>query len=878
MISEVNAPPLVLATKLSLPQSPVRMVRRERLNEKMSRSLQCKLSIVIAPPGFGKSISVSDWLRNTSDPVRTGWLSLDKGENDPHRFWSYVIASLEKHFPGIGHKALSLLQSTIAVSIEHMIILFINDLYDLKEQVVLVLDDYHLIESEEVHRSLLFFLERMPDQVCLCIISRSTPPLPLGVFRAKGQLNELDIDDLKFNKEEISSFWLEHMRMPLTEQQIAQLADRTEGWIAGIQLASIASSGNLDHTLSHFSGNHRFIVDYLMEDVIQHLPEDIRRFLFQTAILERMNDDLCASVTGIAKERQLLAYIEQANIFLIRLDNDNRWYRYHHLFLDFLRSRYEQEIEEDKRILHHRASAWYEEHSFIEEAIEHALLAEEFDKAAEFVQSHAAQMFKKRELATLSRWFEGMPVSITQHPALLIIQAYTEMMTGRYDHARKHITSLEQAAEALQTDPDSLTAVRLREEAYICLSFHAWLQRDYETIYSRINEVYERDAVPGNEVVQQLLQDVIHLNDGRVPLISGFYGFDGKLKQATSFHQLYENFIRKHHLEQWHFVAYPHTAMSEIYYEKNELDLALKYADDAIASAELHGSLGAYVPSVIVKARVHRAWSRPKREMDVIASAMNRIQQKGEQQSYWYDLLQAYYVRCSLASGAVEVAEAWLTNSNISDEENAAIHQEFEITTLIRILIAKGEYHEALNWAERMLGAAKEKNLIMTVLNSYLLLAVIFDGLNETYSSMLHLHQALTLGEEEGYLRTLIDMEEISNDLLGKYVSLRKNNYIPEIQMGVSMIYVKKLLSLVHSETGKKEIAIEATGDITSEYELTGREIEVLKCVCVGLSNKEISEQLVLTVGTVKLHLNRIYSKLGVRGRVQAIQKARHLQ
>lgn len=878
MISQVHTPHLVLATKLSVPQCPVHFVPRARLMEKMSRSVSSKLSIVNAPPGFGKSQLVGEWLRNSPVPLRSGWLSLDKGDNDLHRFWSYVIASLEKSFPKIGHKALSLLQSTISVSIEHIIILFINDLCTVEEPVVIVLDDYQLIESEEVHRSVIFFLERMPDQVCLCMISRTNPPLPLGAYRAKGQLNEIGIQDLKFNEEEISAFWLQQMQVSLEERQVAQLAHVTEGWIAGIQLASIACSGDLDHTLSQFTGNHRFIVDYLMEDVILHLPEEIRKFLFQTSILQRMNDDLCAAVTGTSKDRQLLSYIEQANIFIIRLHNESRWFRYHHLFLDFLRSYDKQESEEEIRILHQRAGLWFEENGYMEEAIEHILLAENYDKAAELIQGHAVIMFRKRELATLSRWFSKMPKSIGSHPELLIIQTYTALMTGRYDAAIEYVERLQRTDEAMKSDPHSLVAMRMREEAYICLSFHAWLQRDYHTIYDRINEVYKRDAVPGNEVVQLLLKDVIHLNDGSVPLISGFYGFDGKLKQAASFHRLYDNFIRKHHLEQWHYVAYPYTAMSEIHYENNELDLAMEYADDAIASAEMHGSIGAYVPAVIVKARVYRARGRSHRENEVIVSAMNKLQQEGERQSYWLDLLQAYHVRCCLENGAVEDAELWLRRSNISKEANAAVHQEFEISTLIRMMIAKKEYQGALDWAERMQGAAREKNLIMSMLNSHLLLAVIFDGLTDTYESMLHLHRALVLGQEEGYLRTIIDIGEISGDLLGKYVAMRKNNYIPEIQKGVSLDYVKKLLSLAQP-IGEKRTAASANADeLNSEYELTAREIEVLKSVCAGLSNKEIAERLVLTVGTVKLHLNRIYNKMNVKGRVQAIQKARHLQ
>ncbi|MDQ6422457.1 LuxR C-terminal-related transcriptional regulator [Paenibacillus sp. LHD-117] len=370
--------------------------------KQMSHSIACKLSIIVAPPGYGKSVLASGWLREQSAAIRSGWLTLDKWENDLNRFWGYMIASLEKAIPGIGHQALSLLQSTRVMSIEHLIILFINDLCSIEEPVVIVLDDYHLIDSEEVHRSLNQFLERMPVHVSLCIVSRTNPPLPLGAFRAKGQLNEVGVEDLKCDEEEVVSFWSARARIPLSEQQAAQLVLRTEGWIAGIQLASIASGGHLENTLAHYSGSHRYVSDYLMEDVVVHLTEEARRFLFQTSILERMNGELCAALAGAGKGRQLLAFLKRANIFVVGLDDEGCWFRYHQLFREFLLSRCAQELDEDIRVLHQRASSWFEKNGYAEEAARHALLAEADEKAAEMIQDDTVILFKKREIASTS--------------------------------------------------------------------------------------------------------------------------------------------------------------------------------------------------------------------------------------------------------------------------------------------------------------------------------------------------------------------------------------------------------------------------------------------------------------------------------------------
>jgi LuxR family maltose regulon positive regulatory protein len=865
----------LLATKLRIPQSPLYAVSRDRLIEKMLRALPCKLTVVVAPPGFGKSIMISEWLRRSPAPLQAAWLSLDKEDNDLQRFWGYVIASVEGILPGVGQKALSFLQSSITVSIEHSLILLLNALHDLPHKIVLVWDDYHLLESEDIHRSVSFFLERLPEQVHLCMISRKTPPLPIGNFRAKGQLNEIGIADLKFNEDEISSFLHLQTKIVLAKEQIAQLASRTEGWIAGIQLATLSNSGDLNHTLVQFSGDHRYIVDYLIENVILQLPEAIRTFLFQTSILERMNDDLCAAVTGTPKEQQLLKSIERANLFLIPLDGVNRWYRYHHLFADFLRSRYKQQAGHEIRSLHQRASAWFEQNSYMEEAIEHTLHAGNYEKAVELIQRHAVPLFKRRQLETLRRWFNRMPESIVEHPAMLIIRAYTELLTGSKAAASNYIEKMERlAAEAYLADPHSLTAAQLQEETNNIATFHAWLHGDYDMAFKKIHQLYSRDALPGDEVARRLLFDIIDISGGKVPLISGHYGFYGKLNKAEEFHTLYDAFIRKHRLEKWHFVVYPNTAMSEIYYEKNHLEQALQYADSAIAAAEMHGSFGAYVPAIIVKARIRRAMGRPLQAIDITESAMSKLQQEQMHLSHGYDMLHAYLTRCHIENGATGPVEAWLQRNHFSMDLETVTNQEFEISTLIQVMIAKKKFTEALAWAERMLSAGQNKDSKMTMLNCYLLLAIIYDGIDDTYASMMNLHAALTLGEHEGYLRTLLELEQVSCRLMDKYVTLRKNNYMPELQAVVSMSYVKKLQVPVDSRRERQESVHKQSG---SEYALTPREREVLKLTCLGLSNKEIAERLVLTVGTVKLHLNRIYGKLGVKGRIQAIQKARHL-
>ena len=365
----------ILFTKLYIPLHPTYLVSRDRLMMKISQTLHCKLTLVTAPPGFGKTTMVSDWIRKHQ--VRAGWISLDKGENDLLRFWGYVITAFDRLRKGTGKKALSLLQSPVSFSIEQMLTWLVNDLTDVSDDTVLVLDDFHVVESEDVQRSLFYFLERLPNPIHLCIISRKEPSFPIATLRAKGQLNQIGINELKFTKKEISSFWCEQMGVPPNEPSLRLLAHRTEGWVAGIQLAVLSQLNGQQDTLQHFTGNHRFVVDYLLEEVFLNHSDPVRTFLMRTSILERMNKDVCAAVTGYSIEDRMLQRIEEAGLFTIPLDGERYWYRYHHLFAEFLRNRLLFESSGEVSSLHLKASEWFERNGLMEEAIDHAFKADD---------------------------------------------------------------------------------------------------------------------------------------------------------------------------------------------------------------------------------------------------------------------------------------------------------------------------------------------------------------------------------------------------------------------------------------------------------------------------------------------------------------------
>jgi LuxR family maltose regulon positive regulatory protein len=396
----------------------------------------------------------------------------------------------------------------------------LNDLFEIPDPVLLVLDDYHMIESEEIHRMVAFFIDRMPPQVHLCLLSRKQPPIAVGLLRVNGQLNEIGLTDLRFTEQEISSFWLRQTGVLPNALSLQLLSDRTEGWIAGIQLAVLSHMSGQPDALHQFKGDHRFIVDYLMEEVFIHLPEPVRTFLLKTSILERMNVELCAYLTAVPVEMGQLKEMEKSNLFVIPLDAGGHWYRYHHLFADFLRSRYKQEHQGEIISLHIKASEWFEKHGFMGEAIEHALAAEAFDKACSLILAVATELFKRRELTTLHRWLLQLPSSIRERPALLIIQVWTETLIGRKDLMGKHIETLQRALDSPHSVETPLEH-GIRQDMRVAKIFQALLLGDFNLSFSLLQELHLDDNLPDIEGLPMLFSLGMELNEGTIPFIRG---------------------------------------------------------------------------------------------------------------------------------------------------------------------------------------------------------------------------------------------------------------------------------------------------------------------------------------------------------------------
>lgn len=438
----------ILTTKLFIPKPRQDLISRPRLFEKLNAGLDKKLTLISAPAGFGKSTLLSDWIHQSEEDVV--WFSLDKGDNDQARLFTYLIAALNKAEvikTPVGRGVLEMLKSPQPPSYVDILTALVNEVVALSGNIILVLDDYHLIDSSPIDKSLTFLLENQPQNLHLMIATRDDPQLPLARLRARGQLSELRAADLRFTSSEAAKFLKNGMGLSLSAEDIDALESRTEGWIVGLQLAAISLQG-LDDPSTHiksFTGSHRFVLDYLIEEVLDQQPESVQGFLLQTSILNRLNGSLCDALTGQKNAQGILESLEHANLFIMPLDEKRFWYRYHHLFSDLLRQRLSQTQPDLVLTLHIRASKWYEKNGFPDEAIEHALNAKDFNRTANLIEEQADNIWERGEHTKLRRWLERLPVDLVfSNPQLCILQAWRLFVSGQQELAERYLQAAEQ--------------------------------------------------------------------------------------------------------------------------------------------------------------------------------------------------------------------------------------------------------------------------------------------------------------------------------------------------------------------------------------------------------------------------------------------------
>jgi len=904
----------LLTTKLYFPSIRPELVPRLRLIDQLNDGIHHKMTLVSAPAGFGKTTLVNEWARNlqtdTAKENAISWLSLDANDNDRVRFLTYFIAALrqgEGIESSIGKGALEMLQFSQSSSSEDILTVLINEIANIPTKIIFVLDDYHLIEDQSIHDALTFLIEFLPPQMHVVIAARQDPPLPLGRLRARGQLTELRAADLRFTSSEAADFLNQVMGLNLLAEDISALESRTEGWIAGLQLAAISMRGHEDTAsfIKSFTGSHRLVLDYLIEEVLSQQSETIQSFLLQTAVLEQLTGSLCDAVTGQDYGQATLETLEHNNLFIIPLDSERRWYRYHHLFMDLLRQRLHQTQSELIPDLHLRASKWYEKNKLDDGALDHAFAAGDFERAADLSEVIWPAWSENFRAIVWFHWVKKIPEELVRdRPVLSVAFAQALLNTGDLEAAEARLIDAERWLESTNEKSDQAEA---RAEKMIVVDekqfrlLPAWIATTRAYHAQAIGDV--RGTVKyGGRALDLFPEDEIYNRAAVTGLLGLAYWANGDLEAA---HRIFSEglFQNVHDRIKGTFV------LADMKMALGQLREAERVCEHGLRLAK------GYVPPMPLGTEdVYSGISKIHREQGYLERAAEDLQickKLGEQvdlpdwQYRWciaqsrldvsmgkldaainlLDEASRVYVRTPLPNirpvaamkarvwvkqNLLAEALAWMRGRDLPVDDELSFLCEFEHVILVRILIAQYKsdrtddaIHQAMGLLDRLLIAAEEGARIGSIIEILVLQALAFEAQDKISSAVESLERALKLARQEGYLSLFVDEGPPIEALLKKINS----------EDGKMKEYIHKLRAACE----RKEALSASLSPQPLIEPLSERELEVLQLMAEGLINREIASRLYLSQNTIKVYTRNIYGKLGVNNRTQAAAKAREL-
>jgi LuxR family maltose regulon positive regulatory protein len=908
-------PPL-LTTKLYLPPTRANLVPRPHLTWRLNEGLNRKLTLISAPAGFGKTTLLSEWI--PLSPCCVTWVSLDEGDNDPTRFLGYFISAIQMLQNNLGQNALLLLQAPQPPPLELSLTTLLNELTTFPDPFVLVLDDYHLIENSAIHAAITFLLDHMTPQMHLTITTRADPPLPLSRLRGRGQLTELRAADLRFTQAEATVFLNNVMGLAVTAPDIAALEERTEGWIAGLQLAALAMQNRADLSgfVNAFTGSDRFVVDYLAAEVIARQPAHVQTFLLQTSVLDRLCGSLCDTVLGISEaspggnERDILsgAYsqllleeLERANLFIVPLDNERGWYRYHHLFAEVMRGRLiSGATAETIMALHHRASLWYERHGLIAEAIQHALAAGEAERAASLIEQASWSLLGRGEARTLHRWLDALPVeTVRTRPRLCLAYAWIFALLEQAEAIEPCLLDAETAlanpashppeqpaevdailgqiatlrAEIALNREDIPVALELCRQALELLPADNLMLRGVATYFlghgqRRAGQMVQAERVYAEASALGLETDNLLLALHALANLTSVQITRGCLRLAADTSRRILEITAERQRQSWPVTGLAYQGLGRLHYEWSQLDTA---ADNLRLGIEF-GQRGD-LTGLEINSRGALAFTLQAQGDATGADEMLRqIAALTERRHHPVHAatVARWEARLRLRQGRLDAPIRWAETCGLRTNDSTwPYRSEAGYLTLVRVRLAQGN-GEGISHLLAQLQQAAEAELRMGSLTEILILTGLASQANgDSAGALAALASALALAEPEGYVRTFLDEGEPMVRLLREAQ-----------RRGIMPGYAAKLLAAF--ETGGAAPGIGGAGAAPSPIlplieTLTERELELLRLVATGRSNQEIAQELFLAVGTVKKHLNNIFGKLGANSRTQAIARGREL-
>lgn len=918
--SQLAADDELLRPKLRPPRLPSNLLRREVLFARLDEGLDRKLTLLSAPAGFGKTSLVSQWLDRKADVVGSSsgagaegsgagergsfsaslpvaWVSLDAGDNDPVRFWRYVLIACQVFRPDLGSAGLELLRALRQPPFEAMLTSFMNELTELPGSHILVLEDYHVITSSQIHQAVTFLLDHLPRTLHLVVLTRSDPPLPLARLRARGALNELRSADLRFSPAEIRAFLQQALVPSLSAEAIARLEAHTEGWAAGLRLATLALQGRqaaeIEQFLVTFAGSHRHILDYLAEEVLDAQAEPLQVFLLQTTLLDRLTAPLCETVTGRTDSQAVLEQLERANLFLTPLDGARQWYRYHALFAEAMQHEARRRLgEAELATLYGKASAWYEQHGFLVEAVETALRSQALDRAVELIERLVGPNSFYEEGHTLRRWIDQLPETVLQnHPLLCLAYAiailFTEDRRAPATAARleRPLRLAEQAWQAGDNRPklgevltframvawwqdDLPRAFELARQALAMLPDGAAFWRSIALLHQGMEEWLAgrlHDARQTLLAVRVLSETAgnVHGTLAATFILGEVHAGQGELHQAAQLQrQVLAEAEQVEVGEPLEDKAQALINLAGLAYEWNGLETAEAYAAQALDIGRRLGQEHFLVHSSLVLARIRHALGETARAQQVLRALIAQVKRP-----LLLRYVQAGLVRLALAVGDTAAAQRWSTAYAPAGGEVPLIQQEQEVLLAVRLLIGRGEINEALGLLERWRAEALVQGRSRSVLEMMILEALAHYAAADLPKATERLYEALALAQPEGYQRLFLDEGEPLAALL----------QVVSAQASAEPLssYVRALKDAATEDRMEKVPAL--TPPVSVVEPLSSQEQRVLRLLAAGLSNPEIAEELIVSVNTVKTQVQSIYRKLDVHSREEAGDVARRL-
>ncbi|HEY6607857.1 MAG TPA: LuxR C-terminal-related transcriptional regulator [Candidatus Limnocylindria bacterium] len=880
----------LLETKLHVPPARPRLVDRSRLLDRLDQAMGARLTLVSAPAGFGKSTLIAGWLANDpSADRRVAWFSIDRGDSDPTTFWTYLTSALHKAAPEIGGGGLLADPSQPGIDVD--IGRLINELSDLSDDVVLVLDDYHALESPDIHESMTYLLEHLPGSVHVVLATRADPPLPLARMRARGELVEIRAADLRFTADEAAAYFHEVAGLDLGADDVAALATRTEGWIAALQLAGLSMQGRDDVTefIAGFAGDDRYIVDYLVAEVLQRQADAVRSFLLETSILARLNGSLCDAVTEGDQGRAMLEELERENLFLVPLDDRRQWYRYHHLFADVLQARLLDERPNEVPMLHRRASEWHERAGDRSEAIRHAIAGKDFERAADLVELATPETRRNRQDAVRQQWLEALPAEvIRQRPVLSNLFAGTLMVHGKTDGVAAYLDDAERWLDPAAGPPTYVDEEEFRDLPGAIAIHRAGLARLQGDVAATIahataaraltredNELGRGSAAALVGLAQWTTGDLEAADGGYVDAIAHLekagYLADvlgcsialadircglGKLGDALRIYERGLQIATGSGVPVMRGAADMHTGLADVLRERNELDQASRHLDAVAELGEDNGLPQNPYRSRLARARVRQAMGDFDGALALYADAERR---------YFTDFSpsvrppSALRARMLVANRQLPEAARWARDQGLSADDELTYVRELEHATLARLLVAQERPDEALALLTRLLAAAEQGGRPGTTLDLLVAQSLAFDASGDLASALAALERALELAEPEGYVRLFLDEGPPMATLVKRAAAGRTTS------------------DAVQALAGAFAPSRQVTPNQWLVEPLSERELDVLRLLAGDLDGPGIANELIVSLNTVRTHTKNIYAKLGVNSRRAAVRRAADL-